>query len=63
MDDRGEKYQAYCLAGFFMKPGRHRVDRGMLYIQLHAYNKIFITHHLYTHPERAGVDYIDHATN
>lgn len=35
---------------------------GMLRIQLHACNKILISH-LYSHPERAGVDYTYHTTN
>lgn len=34
-----------------------------LYVQPHACDQIFISRHLYSHQERAGVDYIDHATN
>lgn len=57
MDEHGEKYQAYCSADIFLKGG------GGWRGGLHAYNEIFISRHLYCHPERAGVDYIDHATN
>ncbi len=59
MDERRDK----CSDDFLQKGRRHRAGKGMLYIQLHACNKIFISRHLYSHPERAGVDYIDHATN
>lgn len=63
MSTEREIYQAYCSA----EGRQHTADGvgmgGMAYVQPHACDKIFNSRHLYSHPERAGVDYIDHATN
>lgn len=59
IDQRREKYQTYCSGDSFL----WEADGGMMYLQLHANNKIFISRHLYSLPECAGVDYMDHGAN